>query len=95
MICSLSELRAKEVVDIRTGERLGTVDDIRFDTADSRVTGLVIYGRRGIFGASGVDDTEIPCSAVRVVGTDIVLVDHHELTYSRKIKGNGFKSLFE
>jgi len=95
MVCSLSELKDKEVVDIRTGERLGTVDDVRFDTVTSMVTGLVIYGRRGFFGTLGGDDTEIPCSAIKVIGTDIILVDHHELTFSTNIGRNSFKSLFE
>jgi hypothetical protein len=34
-------------------------------------------------------------SMIKVIGTDIILVDHHELTFSTNIGRNSFKSLFE
>lgn len=37
MVCSLEELKSKEVIDIKTGERLGYIDDVRMDVAASEV----------------------------------------------------------
>ncbi len=95
MLCSLEELRSKEVIDICTGERLGYIDDIRFDTDTGEVAALVIYGGWRIFGlAPRGDDLEIPCQAVEVVGEDTILVRHTDLTYHTNIRKNSIKSLF-
>ena len=95
MLCSLDELRSKEVIDITTGERLGYIDDVRFDTDTGEVTALVIYGGVRIFGLSPRgDDLEIPCQAVEVIGEDTILVSHTDLTYHTNIRRKCIKSLF-
>ncbi|MCM1528524.1 MAG: YlmC/YmxH family sporulation protein [Alistipes sp.] len=96
MICSLEELSAKEVIDVKTGERLGMIDDLRLNTETSEVTALLIYGGYRFFGILGRErDTEIPCSAVKVIGRDTVLVDGSLLTYSTNRKRNFLGSLFD
>lgn len=95
MLCSLDELRSKEVIDITTGERLGYIDDIRFDTDTGEVSALVIYGGVRFFGISlRGDDLEIPCQAVEVIGEDTILVRHMDLTYHTNIRRKCVKSLF-
>lgn len=95
MLCSLEELRSKEVIDIRTGERLGYIDDVRFDTDTAEVKALLIYGGYKLFGLLGRDDdTEIPCGCIEVIGSDVVLVDRSGLVFSTNIRKNGFKNLF-
>ena len=95
MLCSLEELRSKEVIDICTGERLGYIDDIRFDTDTGEVAALVIYGGWRIFGLMPrSEDLEIPCQAVEVIGEDTILVRHTDLTYHTYIRKNSIKSLF-
>ena len=77
MICTLEELRRKEVIDIETGERLGFIDDVRIDLSTSEVLELVIYGRFRILGIFGRDtDTVIPCSDIKVVGSEVILIEH-------------------
>lgn len=96
MLCSLEELRSKEVIDLGTGERLGYIDDIRFDTDTAEVTALVIYGGSRLFGLlPRGDDLEIPCSAVEVVGAETILVRCMDLTYRTKSRRNRLESLFD
>jgi len=99
MICSLDDLRRKEVIDITTGERLGYIDDAQMDIETSEVQALMIYGRQRFFGLLGrEEDVMIPCSDIRVVGTDVILVKlsmRQELSHYSKEEGNKFKSLLK
>lgn len=79
MICRLEDLRKKEVIDILTGERLGYIDDAEMNIEKSAVQSFVIYGRERLFGILGrEDDVVIPCSEIKVVGNDVVLIKHSE-----------------
>ena len=88
MVCSLDELRRKEVIDITTGERLGYIDDVRIELETSSVEALLIYGRMRFFGVLGKeDDIVIPCSEIRVVGSDVVLISRG----SKELAAGGIK----
>ncbi len=87
MICRLEDLRRKEVIDINTGERLGYIDDAEMNIEKSAVQSLVIYGRERFFGFFGrEDDVVIPCSEIKVVGNDVVLIKHSETSHITKIR---------
>ena len=95
MICTLDELHGKEVIDINNGERLGYIDDLRIDTETSEVVSMLIYGGYRLFGIFGREnDTEIPCSSIRVIGSDVILVSSDSLIYTKN-KRNVLKKLFE
>ena len=98
MKCSLDDLRRKEVIEISTGERLGYIDDARLDLEVSAVESLTIYGRQRLFGLLGKEeDVLIPCSDIRVVGSDVILVkltSRQELAHSTNREGKSSKSLF-
>ena len=75
MKCGLGDLRRKEVIDIATGERLGYIDDAVIDLDASKIESLTIFGRQRLFGIFGRnEDLYIPCSDIRVIGTDVILV---------------------
>ena len=75
LICSLENMRSKEVIDILTGERLGYIDDVEINLETSGVIALVIYGRERLFGLLGKeDDIVIPCREIEVIGNDVMLV---------------------
>ena len=75
MVCSFSELRNKEVVNVRNGEKIGYVDDIELDTAGGRIVSLIIFGRSRAFGLMGRDeDIVVRCSDIDLIGEDTVLV---------------------
>ena len=80
MWCSLDELRQKEVIDATTGEKLGYIDDIEFDSESKSVLGFRIYGRRLFFGLFKLEaDLFIPCEWIRLYGKDIVLTDSSQV----------------
>ena len=75
MICTLTMLRNKEVIDMKTGLRLGYVDDIEIDTDTERVTALVIFGRPRAFGLMGREgDLVVKCTEIALIGEDTILV---------------------
>ncbi len=85
MQCTLTDLRNKEVIDMKTGLRLGFVDDIEFDTESGQVTSLVIFGRPRAFGIMGREgDIVIKCSEITLIGEDTVLVRQEKESVSTK-----------
>lgn len=76
MICRVSDMRYKDVVNIRDGCRLGYVSDIEIDTNAALVCSIVIYGRARLFGLLGrEDDIIIPWCDIDIIGEDIILVN--------------------
>ena len=94
MICRLEDLRKKEVIDILTGERLGYIDDAEMNIEKSAVQSFVIYGRERLFGILGrEDDVVIPCSEIKVVGNDVVLIKHDGLSDATKFQNKKAETL--
>ena len=76
MVCCISELKEKEIINIRNGNRIGCVCDAEFDNVTGKITAIIIYGRckfLGIFGRS--EDIKIYWDQIRIIGEDIILVD--------------------
>ncbi len=98
MLCSIDEMRNKEVVDINTGERLGYIDDAVIDVSAGTAEKLLIYGGSRFFGLFGRDDdVVIKCSEVKVIGSDIILVERNNTdnrAESTKNRKKSFESLF-
>ncbi|MDR0918600.1 MAG: YlmC/YmxH family sporulation protein [Oscillospiraceae bacterium] len=75
MICNLSDLRNKEVINITDGTKIGFVDDIEMDTEKCCIVALIVYGRERLFGFFGrEEDTIIPFSKISLIGSDTILV---------------------
>lgn len=76
---TLNDIRNKEVINIRTGSKLGFVDDIEFDAESLMIKSLIIYGRGRIFGFLGRDeDVVVKCRDIEIIGTDTILVSTNE-----------------
>ena len=76
MSCLFSELRNKEVIDLRTGARLGYVCDAEYDPAEGRLLALIVPGQGRAGGLLGrEDDYVIPGGKISRLGGDIILVD--------------------
>ena len=75
-MCSrLEELRNKQVVCVHTGEVLGYIGDIEFDTVSGKMESLVIYGKTRSFGLFGKSqEIIIPWDDIAVIGSQTVLV---------------------
>lgn len=96
MICSFSGLRNKEVVNMRTGLKIGYVDDIEIDTVSGSVVSLIVYGRARAFGIMGRDeDIVIKCSDIDLIGEDTILVRFEENTVCTKSRTFSVENLLK
>lgn len=74
-----SELRVKEVVNLRDGRRLGTISDLELDLQSGRVVALVVPSAGRWLGVFGRDhDVVVPWDRIRKFGQDVILVDVEE-----------------
>ena len=53
MLCRFSDFRYKEVVNVKTGTRLGYVCDAEFQSPEGRITALIVPGQGRFFGLFG------------------------------------------
>lgn len=99
MICSLDDMRSKEVIDILTGERLGYIDDVEMNIETSEIVAMIIYGREKLFGLLGKEENVVvPCSEIQVIGDDVLLIKRSEkskLTSKTKSRGFSLESLLK
>ena len=76
MLCRVSELRYKEMINVTDGSRYGYVGDAEVDLETGQVRALVVPGRLRLFGLLGREkDHVFPWSSVRRFGEDIILVE--------------------
>jgi len=76
MELSFCELRAKEVVNICDGKKMGNIIDLIFDCSCARITGLVVPCEKNLFNFfKSNNDIFIPYNRIRKIGTDIILVE--------------------
>lgn len=86
----ITDLRCREVINVRTGFRLGYVYDVLFDVECGQIVSLIVPGQSRFFGLFGrQNDYIIPWECVKRVGDDIILIDtddnhHHHDDYPQK-----------
>lgn len=76
MVCRFSDFRYKEVINVRTGCRLGYVCDAEFSYPEGRITALIVPGKAkylGVFGRE--EDYILPWECISRIGDDIILVE--------------------
>lgn len=72
----LSEMREKEVINIRDGAKIGLIYDFEIDLQNGRVTAIVIPGPGKILGIFGKNnDLIVQWNDIIRIGTDAILVD--------------------
>ena len=82
----ITDLRDKEIIDIRDGGRYGYVGDVEVDLETGQVKALVVPGRLRFFGLLGREEDKVfPCESVRRFGEDIILVEAAE-AHSRRLR---------
>lgn len=71
-----SDLRAKDVINVADGRKLGNLYDLDIDVATGRIRALVLpgNGRPGWFRTRD-RDLEVPWQDIVKVGVDVILVD--------------------
>ncbi len=71
-----SELRIKEVVNLKDGRRLGAISDLELDLQSGRVVALVLPAAGRWLGVFGRDhDIVVPWDRIRKFGQDVILVE--------------------
>lgn len=78
MKMTFSDLKSKEVINIRDGKFLGCVCDLELNACDGRILSLVLPGS-GIFSSfSSKKRIYIPFCNIEKIGEDIILVKYCE-----------------
>lgn len=75
MKCRMEDLCEKDVVNIKDGSCLGSVDDMMIDTECAKVLSLIVFGRKKFFGLFGREpDIIISWEDIEMIGEDTVLI---------------------
>ena len=75
MTCRIADLRNKQVVCVKSGEILGYVSDVEFNTNSGTLESIIIFGKPKLMGLFGkYEDIVIPWSDIEVIGQETVLV---------------------
>ncbi len=79
MKITVEQLRAKEVINLRNGARLGFIEDVEFDTESGKVERMVLPGKKALSRLVGKgEDVRLEWNKIRRIGDDIVLVDSED-----------------
>ena len=80
LLLRISDLRAREVINVIDGRRLGFIGDLDIDLESGRVRAIVVPGQGKLLGLFGRDnDVYIPWDKIVKIGEDVILVDVHTL----------------
>lgn len=94
MKCRIAEFRNKEVINIKTGERIGFISDVEVDTQSARISAVIVYGRLRWFGLLGREkDFIIPWDKINLFGSDAVLVEYEAKDEKKETISDLFKKL--
>ena len=76
MMSRIAELQDKELVDISTGTKYGYISDLEINIENGSIENIVVYGKPRACGLLWRNsDTVFPWSAVKRIGSDLILVD--------------------
>jgi YlmC/YmxH family sporulation protein len=76
----LSELIGKDMINIQNGGRLGMAADSDLVIQDStgKIESIILPGRGGLLGAWDRDALTVPWSAVKKIGSEVIILDLDE-----------------
>jgi len=76
MAHKIADLRNREVINVRTGERLGFVSDVQFDIVEGKVSSIIVPGQSRLLGIFGrFADRIIPYECIKRIGDELILID--------------------
>lgn len=71
----LSDLQNKDVVDVKTGEKIGNVIDVLISEETGNILNLIIYEKKGLLNIIRGDEVTISWNQIKKIGTDVILVN--------------------
>lgn len=90
MLTKSSELRAREVVNLLDGRRLGLASDFEIDAETGTIRAIVVPGPGRflwLFGRN--DDIVIPWDRIKKIGIDVILVEAPSYTETGRTMPEG------
>ena len=97
MLIRGEDLRCKDVINLKDGVKIGTVDDLELDSCTAQIQAIVIGGRKRFFGLLGQEeDIVISWKDINVIGEDAILVclEQCGCCHPKRNKGQFFRNLF-
>ena len=86
----ISDLKMRDVINIRDGRRLGFVGDLELDLEEGKVKAIIVPRRQSWFSIWGKDrEYIIPWHDIVKIGVDIILVEIEEDIHNGKRQGKG------
>ena len=77
MICSVNDLKTKEVINVSDGARLGFVADVEIDLTNGRLVAIIVPGPYKMLGFLGrSEDIIIKWENIKKIGDDIIVIDN-------------------
>ncbi|MFP7238537.1 YlmC/YmxH family sporulation protein [Bacillus altitudinis] len=72
---SISEFQIKDVVDVSSGKKLGTIGDIDINVTSGKIQAIIIGGTGKMMGFFGKEEEMIvPWRNIVKIGEDVILV---------------------
>ncbi|ABB14802.1 YlmC/YmxH family sporulation protein [Carboxydothermus hydrogenoformans] len=74
----LEELAGKEIINVKTGSRLGVVEGVDFHIIPEtgEIVSVIMPGKGGIFSFFKENiPKEIPWHAVKLIGSEVILIE--------------------
>lgn len=73
---AIGNLRAMEIIDIKTGSRLGFVKDFKIDCSEYKIISIILPNQvQKLSWFSKSEDLEIPWEKIIKIGVDVILID--------------------
>ena len=69
----LSEIQNKDVVDVKSGKKIGNIIDVKIESINGKIDGLILEENKGFF--KGNDEYEIGYHQIIRIGQDVILID--------------------
>lgn len=75
MICTVNDLKSKEIINLSDGQKLGFVSDVELDLTTGRITAIVVQGQYKFMGFLGREnDLVIKWENIKKIGDDIIVI---------------------
>jgi len=85
-VVKISDLRAREVVNVVDGRRLGLIKDIEVDMEEGKITAIVLPGEGGnrfLGFFAKEEEIVVPWEKIKKIGADVILVEVNTFTDPR------------